>query len=270
MKGKILLICLLALAIALSGCIEEPIACTEEARLCPNGTSVARNPALNCEFNPCPGTSPGTFKVKFEKDSVFKGEPISFSLKNNLADSVFLPECNEFLIQTRSINEWETVLEKTCVWEGNALEIKPGEAKEYSINTNNMPHGDYAINVSGKLDCSPELPLSEANCGTGIASVFAPFTIKSREPITNEKMKKCSVDEDCILINTDCCGCNSGGKNTAINKAFQQDWRNYLSCETKSVVCPAVMSNDPSCSENATAACIQEKCSVEIPPTEIL
>lgn len=53
MKGKILLVGFLALAVVLSGCV-EPVACTEEARLCPDGSSVARNPALNCEFDPCP------------------------------------------------------------------------------------------------------------------------------------------------------------------------------------------------------------------------
>ena len=54
MKGKILLAALLVFAIALSGCIQQPAACTEEAKACPDGTTVGRNPALNCEFDPCP------------------------------------------------------------------------------------------------------------------------------------------------------------------------------------------------------------------------
>ena len=33
---------------------KSPIACTEEAKLCPDGSYVARNSELNCEFNPCP------------------------------------------------------------------------------------------------------------------------------------------------------------------------------------------------------------------------
>jgi hypothetical protein len=28
--------------------------CTEEAKVCPDGSIVGRNPNLNCEFNPCP------------------------------------------------------------------------------------------------------------------------------------------------------------------------------------------------------------------------
>lgn len=32
------------------------VACTEEAKLCPDGkTSVGRNAANNCAFDPCPG-----------------------------------------------------------------------------------------------------------------------------------------------------------------------------------------------------------------------
>ena len=34
----------------------EPVACTEEAKVCDDGvTAVARNPHNNCEFDPCPG-----------------------------------------------------------------------------------------------------------------------------------------------------------------------------------------------------------------------
>lgn len=29
-------------------------ACTMEAKMCPDGTGVGRNPNLNCEFDPCP------------------------------------------------------------------------------------------------------------------------------------------------------------------------------------------------------------------------
>lgn len=50
------LICLVVFAIALGGCTlpNQPVACTMEAKLCPDGSSVGRNPALNCEFDTCP------------------------------------------------------------------------------------------------------------------------------------------------------------------------------------------------------------------------
>lgn len=36
------------------GCSGQGIACTEEARICPDGSAVGRNPENNCEFDPCP------------------------------------------------------------------------------------------------------------------------------------------------------------------------------------------------------------------------
>jgi len=45
---------LLALTIALAGCVKaKPAACTMEAKLCPDGTAVGRS-GPNCEFAPCP------------------------------------------------------------------------------------------------------------------------------------------------------------------------------------------------------------------------
>ena len=48
--------------ILINGCAQEEqiideggmIACTEEAKICPDGTAVGRNPELDCEFDPCP------------------------------------------------------------------------------------------------------------------------------------------------------------------------------------------------------------------------
>ena len=36
---------------------DEPVACTMDAKLCPDGSSVGRQPP-NCEFAPCPGETP--------------------------------------------------------------------------------------------------------------------------------------------------------------------------------------------------------------------
>ena len=44
---------LLALIFAF-GCTSVPKACTEEAKLCPDGSAVGRNGSNNCEFDPCP------------------------------------------------------------------------------------------------------------------------------------------------------------------------------------------------------------------------
>ena len=39
---------------SLSEPTEEPVFCTMDAKLCPDGSSVGRQPP-NCEFAPCPG-----------------------------------------------------------------------------------------------------------------------------------------------------------------------------------------------------------------------
>ena len=35
-------------------CVDAPIECPEDAKVCPDGSTVIRNSNLNCEFNPCP------------------------------------------------------------------------------------------------------------------------------------------------------------------------------------------------------------------------
>ncbi len=48
---------LIAGIIFIAGCTtgqQNPQACTAEAKLCPDGTAVGRNPSNNCEFDPCP------------------------------------------------------------------------------------------------------------------------------------------------------------------------------------------------------------------------
>jgi len=46
----------LLLLLALAGCAtpEKGVVCTMEAKACPDGSYVGRNPAKNCAFNPCP------------------------------------------------------------------------------------------------------------------------------------------------------------------------------------------------------------------------
>ena len=63
---KILILTLLVLLIFLGGCVLKktspenkptknilPIACTQEAKICPDGSAVGRT-GSNCEFAPCP------------------------------------------------------------------------------------------------------------------------------------------------------------------------------------------------------------------------
>ena len=53
---KIIIGLIIVSMIFLAGCIQQPetVFCTEEAKICPDGSGVGRNPAKNCEFDPCP------------------------------------------------------------------------------------------------------------------------------------------------------------------------------------------------------------------------
>ncbi len=66
----------------------------------------------------------------------------------------------------------------------------------------------------------------------------------------------CDVDSDCVSVKEDCCGCNAGGKAISINKKYQSEWNNGLNCA--GIMCPAVMSNDPTCSSKPK--CENNKC----------
>ncbi len=69
----------------------------------------------------------------------------------------------------------------------------------------------------------------------------------------------CSQDEDCLLVDATCCGCNAGGRKVAIARTRAAAYRKALHC-TEAVFCAAMVSADPSCS--ATAACQKGICSV--------
>jgi hypothetical protein len=47
--------CLFLLLILLGACAKEnTVVCTMEAKACPDGSYVGRDPAKNCEFKRCP------------------------------------------------------------------------------------------------------------------------------------------------------------------------------------------------------------------------
>lgn len=62
MKGQARFILLIVLAVVivlvLQSTTKQPVFCTEEAKMCPDGTYVSRNPANNCAFDPCPAVGP--------------------------------------------------------------------------------------------------------------------------------------------------------------------------------------------------------------------
>jgi hypothetical protein len=70
MKKIILILAVLIVFSFIFGCVEQPKACTMEAKLCPDGTAVGRT-LPNCEFAPCPAV-----------DSNFNNTNSSFDINN--------------------------------------------------------------------------------------------------------------------------------------------------------------------------------------------
>ncbi len=57
----------------------------------------------------------------------------------------------------------------------------------------------------------------------------------------SEELTYCETDEDCVLVDSNCCGCSSSGGKKCINKEYEESWVSELNCEEKeSIACPMV------------------------------
>lgn len=70
----------------------------------------------------------------------------------------------------------------------------------------------------------------------------------------------CSQDSDCTSVRDGCCGCGSGGSDIAVNKAYAKELEKKTVAECSNIMCPAVMSKDPSCF--AAPKCVNKKCAL--------
>ena len=73
---------------------------------------------------------------------------------------------------------------------------------------------------------------------------------------------KCFADSDCIVVQNDCCGCNSGGKNKAIAGNYKDIWDRELGDKCKQIGCLSVLSQDISCFSNPV--CENDLCTLKI------
>jgi hypothetical protein len=81
-------------------------------------------------------------------------------------------------------------------------------------------------------------------------------TEDSDEPlIINEEWKNCSEDSDCVEIHADCCECNNGGTQIAINNQYLEEWKNAIKTKCQDMACATVYN----CKEGK-AICENGKC----------
>lgn len=76
--------------------------------------------------------------------------------------------------------------------------------------------------------------------------------------ISAEELYSCEIDEDCIAVREGCCGCNSGGRSTLINKKYLSNWSSYYALACSGTGCLAVMSDHWTCF--AEPKCTDTKC----------
>lgn len=128
----LLLIAALIGAIFLTGCAstpapggKNPILCTEDAKLCPDGSSVGRDADNNCEFKPCP--LPGEKKQPEQKTEDKNKGPEAATVKE------FKITANNFAFDPATITVKKGDKVKLIV---TSADVDHGMAiKEYNINT---------------------------------------------------------------------------------------------------------------------------------------
>lgn len=72
--------------------------------------------------------------------------------------------------------------------------------------------------------------------------------------------KPCTNNSECIKVDLPPCGCNAGGRATAILKSKQRDFMKYTNRHSSKVLCTQQISNDPTCKKGVVAACVDNRC----------
>ncbi len=205
------LIIALFLIILFSGCVDQnkPIACTEEAKICPDGSAVGRVPP-DCEFAPCPSETNCSL----------------FSVDKCPTQCVICPPCEvcssiscqtEEFCKSMGFNRswWESVRPKNC------------QCPEGYIADGNVcnPKCYYSV---------PKCLIPSIPCNPGTTTTTTMTTHETIiPPTTIENKLFCQNKLDCVPAA--CCHPNS-----CINKNFKPDCGNIgctANCEPGTMDC---------------------------------
>lgn len=79
-----------------------------------------------------------------------------------------------------------------------------------------------------------------------------------------ERLISCNVDEDCIIVDKDPCGCLRGPEGvTAINSSLSLEFSRLMEpVFAQATSCPSVASAEKECSASAKAVCQQNICKI--------
>ena len=92
----------------------------------------------------------------------------------------------------------------------------------------------------------------------GLIIIFSFLNGSTNKDPMVEDMILCNINDDCVLVQSRCCGCNAGGEAIAINKKFERIYEINMDLRCVGTFCAAVISDDPSCL--ATPKCVNNKC----------
>lgn len=135
---------------------------------------------------------------------------------------------------------------KILYWE-EAADEPLRSAKDWQLD----PIFDHMLSTFRFLD-QAENSSSEAPSSGG------PLAIPTPQPIDFYTCTSASHD-DCVRVDAGYCGCNEGGKATAINKKYVEKWQKQWQVEGEPMVfCSQVMSTDPTCT--MVPRCIEKRC----------
>ncbi len=160
---------------------------------------------------------------------------------------------------------------------GYFLAMPKGELKNhYPINTADQKIQDYYNLLEQKCAndscCSASLKRMasgnyklepETGCPTGYQRNMLRCSetykwcepVENKNPVLSEEWKSCVQDSDCVETQADCCECNNGGAQTAVNAQYLSDWQNTLSEKCKDMGCFTVYN-----CKDGKAICENNKC----------
>lgn len=65
------------------------------------------------------------------------------------------------------------------------------------------------------------------------------------KPALTATMTACELDEDCIIVQADCCDCENGGVQIGLNKDFADAWKTEIENKCADVTCPTISQCSP-------------------------
>ena len=138
-----------------------------------NTCSCEAGGAVTCTEFPCGPDAPGVYLI-VDQVAYPEGARIQPTWWNHTDEAIFLAGCT-----TYSVEEWdeqrETWIDRgppaVCVWEGYAVKVLPGDAREDFTGT--YAAGTRRLRGQYWLGCLDGEPISEAECEAGPIDIYS-------------------------------------------------------------------------------------------------